>query len=92
MVRKPIRSRGSQPAPPPEWATSLAATIRARRKALGLTQIQLADLAECGPVFVYALERGKPTLRLDKLIAVLDVLGMRLRIEAHKGGRPDAGR
>lgn len=56
----------------------LAELIRHRRKALKLTQQDLADLAECSPRFVRALEAAKPTVRLDMLIAVLDVLGLEL--------------
>ncbi len=54
--------------------------IRARRRALGLTQAALADLAGCSPRFVGALEAGKPTVHLDKVLAVLDVLGLDLSL------------
>ena len=37
-----------------------------------------AALAGCGPVFIYDLESAKTTLRLDKLLDVLDVLGLEL--------------
>lgn len=65
---------------------ALASAVRARRKALGVTQIQLARLAGCGPVFVYALETGKKTMRLDKLLAVLEVLGLELVVSQGHGG------
>lgn len=65
---------------------ALASAVRARRKALGVTQIELARLAGCGPVFVYALETGKQTLRLDKLLAVLEVLGLELVVGVGRGG------
>jgi len=52
--------------------------IRDRRKALHLTQNDLADLAGCSPRFLRALEGGKPTVRLDKLLDVLDALGLEL--------------
>lgn len=58
--------------------------VRARRRLLRLTQHQLADLAGCGPAFVYQLENGKPSVRLDKLIEVLNVLGLQLAIEPGK--------
>ncbi|AKU92032.1 helix-turn-helix domain-containing protein [Vulgatibacter incomptus] len=67
------------------WASALGAAVRRRRKGLGLTQIELSTLAGCGPVFIYDLERGKkPTLRLDKLIDVLAVLGLQLALEPGK--------
>jgi HTH-type transcriptional regulator / antitoxin HipB len=55
--------------------------IRLRRKELRITQEQLADLAECSKPFVIAAEAGKPTMRLDKLISVLSVLGLVLNVE-----------
>ncbi|MCP3165838.1 helix-turn-helix domain-containing protein [Myxococcus qinghaiensis] len=60
----------------------LAQAVRTQRKRLGLTQIELSDLAGCGPVFIYDVESGrKSTLRLDKLVDVLNVLGLQLAIE-----------
>ena len=61
-------------------AQALGGTIRARRKELGLDQLELCDLAGVGPAFVYALEKGKPTVRLDKVLAVLHVLGLELHL------------
>jgi HTH-type transcriptional regulator/antitoxin HipB len=63
---------------PPEI---LGGAVRARRRRLGLRQQALADLAGVGVAFVYDLEHGKPTLRLDKVLAVLDVLGLGLVVE-----------
>jgi len=59
-------------------AAALARAVRARRKALRLTQVDLSRLAGCGPDFVYDLEAGKTTLRLDKLLDVMTVLGLEL--------------
>ena len=56
----------------------LAHQVRARRKSLGLTQDELAELAGASARFVRALEGGKATVRLDKLVAVLDTLGLEL--------------
>jgi len=58
----------------------LADAVRERRAALDLTQQDLADLAGCSPRFLGALEAGKPSLRLDKLLGVLDALGLDLRV------------
>ncbi len=79
MVRKSSRSAGS---PVQSWATRLGEELRARRKLLRLTQAELSALAGCGPDFLYDLERGKPTIRLDKLIPVLEVLGLELKVGA----------
>jgi y4mF family transcriptional regulator len=63
----------------------LGLEVRSRRRALHLTQATLAQLAGCGPDFVYDLERGKPTVRLDKLIEVLAVLGLELKVVSRGG-------
>ena len=56
----------------------LAAQVRERRRSLGLTQTDLADLAGCSSRFVRSLEAGKGTVRVDKLLDVLVVLGLEL--------------
>ena len=56
-------------------------TIRDRRKQLRLSQSSLAELASCSKPSVIAAEQGKPTLRLDKLIAILTVLGLTLAVQ-----------
>ncbi|MDT4914981.1 MAG: HTH-type transcriptional regulator / antitoxin HipB [Pseudonocardiales bacterium] len=62
---------------------SLAATVRARRRRLHLDQAELADLAGVSERFVYALENGKRSVQLDKVLAVLSALG--LHLEVHRG-------
>ena len=61
-------------------AAAIGAAIRQARKVHGLTQSQLAGLAGTGLRFVSELERGKPNVALDKVLAVLAVLGLRLQI------------
>ncbi len=56
----------------------LAATIRARRRELGLGQRDLADLAGVSERFVRAVEAGKESVQLDRLRALLDALGLEL--------------
>lgn len=64
----------------------LGRVIRAQRKALGLSQLELSRFAGCGLAFLYELETGKSTVRMDKLLAVLQVLGLELRVEPGKAG------
>jgi HTH-type transcriptional regulator / antitoxin HipB len=61
--------------------SDLAVVVRARRRGLGLTQVEVAELADVSARFVMELEQGKPTIRLDKLTAVLDAIGLSLRAE-----------
>jgi len=53
--------------------------VRDRRQSLRLTQAGLADLADCSTRFVGMVEGGKPTVRLDKLLDVLEAVGLELR-------------
>jgi len=53
----------------------LGAALRAARKQLGLTQPQLALAAGVGVRFIVDLEAGKPTLRLELVLRVIDALG-----------------
>ncbi len=55
--------------------TPFATYIKARRRTLGLTQLDLAQKAGVGLRFVRELEQGKQTLRLDKVNQVLSLFG-----------------
>ena len=80
MPRKAALSRND------ELARRLGGAIRSRRRELSLTQEQLASFAGCGLAFLYEVERGKRSVRLDKVLDVLDVLGLELRVEEGRGG------
>lgn len=54
---------------------SIGGFVRERRRANGLTQAELGELAGVGVRFIVELERDKPTVRLDRLNAVLRVFG-----------------
>lgn len=54
--------------------------VRTARKALGLTQPELAMAAGVGVRFVVDLEAGKSTLRMGLVLAVIDVLGGQLKV------------
>lgn len=60
---------------------TVGAVVRARRKDLGLTQAETAELAGVAARTVHAVEADKATLRLDALLAVLAAVGLRLRLE-----------
>ena len=74
------------PSPHGAHTRALGLAIRARRKALKLTQVDLSKLAGCGPDFVYDVEAGKTSLRLDKLLDLLSVLGVELVLGQGKNG------
>jgi y4mF family transcriptional regulator len=64
----------------------LGATIRKERKSRGLSQQELGDLAGTGLNFVSQIERGKETVRFDKLLALLRVLGLELFVSRGTAG------
>ena len=63
----------------------LGAALRIARKQLGLTQPQLALAAGVGTRFIVDLEAGKPTVRVEHVLRVIDALGGELQL----GGLPD---
>jgi len=68
--------------------TSLAAlgqAVKVRRARLNLRQDQLAELAGCSTRFVHTLENGKATLQLQKVLDVLEVLGLGLQLVRKAG-------
>lgn len=65
--------------------SALAQAVRVRREELGLRQAELADLAGCSQRFVHTVEHGKASLRLDKVLDVLKVLGLGLAVVPGRG-------
>lgn len=64
-----------------ETPEHLGHIVRQARKALSLTQPQLALAAGVGVRFIVDLEAGKPTVRLENVLRVLQALGMTLAAE-----------
>lgn len=63
--------------------------VKGKRKALGLSQRDLADRAGVGLRFVRELEQGKQTLRMDKVDQVLALFGHRLEPAPFRIGEDD---
>ena len=60
---------------------ALGAAVHDARKRLGLTQPQLALAAGVGVRFVVELEAGKPSVRLEKVLSVLNALGGQVLVD-----------
>ena len=72
----------------------LGAALRAARKQLKLTQPQLALAAGVGVRFIVDLEAGKPTVRLENVLRVIDALGGEIQLNglpAAAGAGQDEG-
>lgn len=59
----------------------LANIIKKKRKEQKLTQSQLAGLSNVGVRFIVDLEAAKETCQVGKVLYILDMLGIRLKID-----------
>ena len=57
---------------------SLSEFVRLKRKSLKMTQKEMSEKSGVGIRFVRELERGKQTLKMDKVNQVLDLFGYEL--------------
>lgn len=67
-------------------SVELGAVVREQRKRLALKQLDIAGLGNTGNRFIVDLENGKPTVQLQKVLDVMDLLGLELVV------RPKAAR
>ena len=73
-------------------SSPLISFVKERRKTLGLTQRELADLAGVGLRFIRDLEQGKESLRMDKVNQVLALFGKRMEPVRYQMEEDDAAR
>jgi HTH-type transcriptional regulator/antitoxin HipB len=71
---------------PVRTAVELGVLIRAQRKHLGLNQLDIAGMGNTGNRFIVDLESGKPTVQLQKVLDIVDLLGLEVVV------RPKAAR
>jgi y4mF family transcriptional regulator len=64
----------------------LGQIVKKERKAMGLTQADLALTSGTGMRFISDLENGKPTCQIGKTLTVLKTLGLRLSLSGHHSG------
>lgn len=70
----PSHSTGS--GTPIRSSVELGTVIREQRKRLALKQLDLAGLGNTGNRFIVDLENGKPTVQLQKVLDLMDLLGL----------------
>ena len=56
--------------------------VKYHRKQSKLSRQELAHLAGVGKTVIYDIENGKETIQLKSLLKVLEVLNIRLKLEA----------
>ena len=59
--------------------------VKNTRKAMGLTQKDLAMTSGTGLRFIIEMEKGKPTCQLGKVLTVLHTLGIKVEFTAPAG-------
>ena len=59
----------------------VAEIVRRTRKSQKISQTVLSQASNVGLRFVGDIERGKPTIQFDKLMAVLTSLGIAVKLE-----------
>lgn len=64
--------------------SAIGEAVRDARKGMGLRQDELAAVAGVGVRFLVELERGKPTVQLDRTLAVLAAVGLDLAVVARQ--------
>ena len=69
-----------------EDANQFGAAVSSARKALGLTQRELALAINSGERFIVELEAGKPTAQLGKALAAARAVGLRLTVSGTAQG------
>jgi len=62
-------------------AKDIGELVRRRRHELGLTQTEVAEVANVNLRFLSELERGKPTARFETVMRVLATLGIELEAD-----------
>ncbi|MCB8887949.1 type II toxin-antitoxin system Y4mF family antitoxin [Vreelandella malpeensis] len=65
----------------------LGELVRQLRNEQGLLQMDLAGLAGTGNRFIVDLERDKPTLQLQKVLDVLDLMGLEVIVKRKGANR-----
>ncbi|MEA3222653.1 MAG: helix-turn-helix transcriptional regulator [Thermodesulfobacteriota bacterium] len=66
------------------YIINISSQIKKLRKNIGLTQIEFAKRAGVGLRFLRELENGKMTVRMDKLMQVLDFLGYHIELKRNE--------
>jgi HTH-type transcriptional regulator/antitoxin HipB len=63
-------------------AETLSKIIKGHRKAAGLSQIQLAEMAGVGKTVIFDLEKEKETVQLNTLLKIFKVLNIKVQLQS----------
>lgn len=63
-------------------AADIGQVVRAQRQSQGLRQTDLAGLGNTGNRLIVDIEKGKPTVQLQKVLDVLELLGLEVTVRS----------
>lgn len=63
-------------------ATDVGQVVRAQRQSQGLRQTDLAGIGNTGNRLIVDIEKGKPTVQLQKVLDVLELLGLEVTVRS----------
>jgi HTH-type transcriptional regulator/antitoxin HipB len=63
-------------------SNEIGSIIKYHRQQSGLSQQELARVAGVGKTVIYDIEKGKETIKLNSLMKVIEVLDIKLRLDA----------
>lgn len=63
-------------------AADIGQVVRAQRQSLGLRQTDLAGIGNTGNRLIVDIEKGKPTVQLQKALDVLELLGLEVTVRS----------
>lgn len=66
----------------------IGSAVENRRRQLGLSQTQVADMASVGRRFISDFENGKPSVQMGEALRVLDALGLRVSLRPTASTKP----
>ena len=69
-------------------SAELGQLLRTRRNLLQLKQADLAGIANTGNRFIVDVESGKPTVQLQKVLDLMDLLGLELVVRPKAAALP----
>ena len=63
-------------------AADIGQVVRAQRQSQGLRQMDLAGIGNTGNRLIVDIEKGKPTVQLQKVLDVLELLGLEVMVRS----------
>lgn len=60
---------------------NIAKSVKTKRRRLGLSQVEFSERTGIGLATIRDVEQGKTTVKLSSLLAIIDALGLELKLK-----------